>query len=195
MNGVEEREELEERRAKLTLQLDEAIALKVAALFYSSWSSSSLYPDHKSFLITQPSKLRSQQHNNGNLPQIKNYIWRLQLTAAVQRWELPWKWREGAVLGGGRHQSAAHGGDQGDPREGGDFMFLSTFLRIINWQSLLTSIPGEVEGNSANSSVAIRGNCPSQLNRYCFLQISKVILFARSHSCVDNSEKNDSWNK
>ena len=72
-NGVEEREELEERRAKLTLQLDEAIALKVAALFYSSWSSSSLYPDHKSFLITQPSKLRSQQHNNGNLPQIKNY--------------------------------------------------------------------------------------------------------------------------
>ena len=151
---MEEREELEERRAKLTLQLDEAIALKVAALFYSSWSSSSLYPDHKSFLITQPSKLRSQQHNNGNLPQIKNYTWRLQLTAAVIRWELPWKWREGAVLGGGRHQSAAHGGDQGDPREGGDFMFVSTFLRIINWQSLLTSIPGEVEGNSANSSVA-----------------------------------------
>ena len=56
----------------------------------------------------------------------------------------------------------------------------------------LTSIPGEVEGNSANSSVAIRGNCPSQLNRLCFLQISKVILFARSHSCVDNSDKNDS---
>ena len=28
-NGVEEREELEERRAKLTAQLDEAVALKV----------------------------------------------------------------------------------------------------------------------------------------------------------------------
>ena len=41
-NGVEEREELEERRAKLTAQLDEAVALKVASLFYSSWSSSSL---------------------------------------------------------------------------------------------------------------------------------------------------------
>ena len=34
-NGVEEREELEERRAKLTAQLDEAVALKVASLFYS----------------------------------------------------------------------------------------------------------------------------------------------------------------
>ena len=36
-NGVEEREELEERRAKLTAQLDEAVALKVV-MFYSSWS-------------------------------------------------------------------------------------------------------------------------------------------------------------
>ena len=41
-NGVEEREELEERRAKLTAQLDEAVALKVASSFFSSWSSSSL---------------------------------------------------------------------------------------------------------------------------------------------------------
>ena len=45
-NGVEEREELEERRAKLTAQLDEAVALKVASLFYSSWPSSSLSSDH-----------------------------------------------------------------------------------------------------------------------------------------------------
>ena len=63
-NGVEEREELEERRAKLTAQLDEAVALKVASLFYSSWSSSSLI-----LLFIQPSKLRSHQHNNGNRPQ------------------------------------------------------------------------------------------------------------------------------
>ena len=44
-NGVEEREELEERRAKLTAQLDEAVALKVV-MFYSSWSSSPLSSDH-----------------------------------------------------------------------------------------------------------------------------------------------------
>ena len=31
-NGVEEREELEERRAKLTAQLDEAVALKVVMM-------------------------------------------------------------------------------------------------------------------------------------------------------------------
>ena len=79
-NGVEEREELEERRAKLTAQLDEAVALKVACSLrpghphpYHPTIKASLSPIHQS--PGHMSTIMEISHK------IQNYTWQ----AAIDR--------------------------------------------------------------------------------------------------------------